>query len=273
MADVDLEQSLEELESVKQAFKTNIDATNISTLGVEFRNMPNLVKQMEKKLPTQTKSVKPTTSEQNISADSGYKLTGVKVEAVNPSDYYKPETSLTVAPLEQDQTFAPSNNQVYNEVKVYAVPKNYIGSAVTKLESNTYTPTTTDIVIQNAQYLTGEQTIKGDANLVAENIADGVELFGVTGTHKGGGLPNLIEGSATTNGIYYARDEGADGYSSFVVNVATSGGGDLTDLDYIKYHDKMVQIEQGRELPTEEEYEEIISKGYKMLDYVFRGII
>lgn len=50
----------------------------------------------------------------------------------------------------------------------------------------TYTPTTSDQTIAAGQYLTGAQTVKGDANLIADNIADGVTLFGITGTHVGG---------------------------------------------------------------------------------------
>jgi Tfp pilus assembly protein PilO len=82
MADKELEQGLEELESLKQTFKSKLNANDVSTSNVEFRNYPQLFDQLEKKLPTQTKTVTPTTSEQNISADTGYKLTGVKVEAV-----------------------------------------------------------------------------------------------------------------------------------------------------------------------------------------------
>jgi hypothetical protein len=82
----------------------------------------------------------------------------------------------------------------------------------------------------------------------------------------------LIEKEITTNGTYNASDDGATGYSSVVVNVASSGGGDGGDLDYIKYHDKMIQIETGKEVPTDEEYEQIINNGYKILDYVFRGV-
>ena len=46
----------------------------------------------------------------------------------------------------------------------------------------TYTPTTSDQVITSGQYLAGAQTVKGDANLIAANIKDGVSIFGVTGT-------------------------------------------------------------------------------------------
>lgn len=48
--------------------------------------------------------------------------------------------------------------------------------------AETYTPTTSDQVIASGQYLAGAQTVKGDANLVAANIKDGVSIFGVTGT-------------------------------------------------------------------------------------------
>lgn len=50
----------------------------------------------------------------------------------------------------------------------------------------TITPTTTNQTIPSGKYLTGVQTIKGDANLVAANIASGVSIFGVVGTHQGG---------------------------------------------------------------------------------------
>ena len=174
----------------------------------------------------QDKTIAPTTTAQKVTADSGFDGLGeVNVEAVVPSDYYKPEIILDVTPSESAQNFIPTDNQVYNQVNVGAIPNNYVGSAITKLTTQTYTPTTTDIVIDGGQYLNGSQIIKGDANLVSENIADGKEVFGITGTHKGGTTPTLITKEANENGTYKASDEGADGYSEFVVNVASSGGG------------------------------------------------
>lgn len=49
----------------------------------------------------------------------------------------------------------------------------------------TYTPKTTAQTIAGNQYLTGVQTIAGDANLVAANIKKNVTIFGVKGTWEG----------------------------------------------------------------------------------------
>lgn len=58
------------------------------------------------------------------------------------------------------------------------------GTIVSK-EAQTYTPTTTEQTINAGQYLSGVQTIAGDANLLAENIKSGVTIFGVVGTYTG----------------------------------------------------------------------------------------
>lgn len=57
---------------------------------------------------------------------------------------------------------------------------------LTAQAAQTITPGTADKAIPSGRYLTGDQTIKGDANLVPENIASGVSIFGVTGTLEAG---------------------------------------------------------------------------------------
>lgn len=52
--------------------------------------------------------------------------------------------------------------------------------------AKTVTPTTSNqIAVASGVYTTGNITIAGDANLKAENIANGVSIFGIAGTHSG----------------------------------------------------------------------------------------
>ena len=54
--------------------------------------------------------------------------------------------------------------------------------------AKTVTPgTTAQTAVASGRYTTGAVQVAGDANLVPENIAEGVSIFGVTGTHSGGG--------------------------------------------------------------------------------------
>ena len=65
------------------------------------------------------------------------------------------------------------------------------GSIVTgtmpEVAGKTITPgTTAQTAVAAGRYVTGDVVVAGDANLVPENIAEGVSIFGVSGTHKGG---------------------------------------------------------------------------------------
>ena len=58
----------------------------------------------------------------------------------------------------------------------------------------TYTPGTSDQTISSGQYLSGTQTISGDANLVAANILSGKSIFGVSGSLS---VPTISQDSTT----------------------------------------------------------------------------
>lgn len=45
----------------------------------------------------------------------------------------------------------------------------------------------------------GAVTVKGDSDLVAENIKKGIELFGITGTHEGMDLSDIDFGEFTVS--------------------------------------------------------------------------
>lgn len=63
-----------------------------------------------------------------------------------------------------------------------------VTGTIPSLGAQTITPGTSDQIIAAGQFLSGEQTIKGDANLMPENIAQGVRIFGVEGTFSGGAI-------------------------------------------------------------------------------------
>lgn len=79
-----------------------------------------------------------------------------------------------------DATLA-SGDSMLSGVTAYSNGTKYTGTISSK-SAATYTPTTSDQTISAGQYLSGAQTIKGDANLQAGNIANGVTIFGVTGS-------------------------------------------------------------------------------------------
>lgn len=77
---------------------------------------------------------------------------------------------------------------------------------LTTQAAQTITPGTANKTIASGRYLTGVQTIKGDANLKAENIKSGVSIFGVAGTFTGSNNAYVIEKTYsvdTTNTISF----------------------------------------------------------------------
>ena len=75
----------------------------------------------------------------------------------------------------------------------------YVDQSITTKGAQIYTPSTVNQVISAGQYLSGAQTIAGDPNLVAGNIAKGKTIFGVTGTYN---LPTGTRYFIVRNGYY-----------------------------------------------------------------------
>lgn len=157
--------------------------------------------------------------------------------------------SKTVSPSESAQTVSPdSGYDGLSKVTVNAISSTYIGSDVTKKSAATYIPKTTDQSIASGQYLSGTQTIKGDANLVAGNIKSGVNIFGVTGTYAGGGSSggngnNNVEAYAITNtnpSVSFKRTDGAIKIWGYGTMTSSGGWGQQTTslvaFEGDKYH-------------------------------------
>lgn len=155
----------------------------------------------------------------------------------------------TVTPSESTQTVSPdSGYDGLSKVTVNAISSTYIGSDVTKKNAATYIPKTTDQSIASGQYLSGTQTIKGDANLVAGNIKSGVNIFGVTGTYAAGGSSggsgnNNVEAYAVTDtnpSVSFKRTDGTIKLWGYGTMTSYGGwGGQTTSLvafEGDKYH-------------------------------------
>jgi hypothetical protein len=87
--------------------------------------------------------------------------------------------------------------------KLKSLPKRHVLTEVT------LTPSKDDVVaVPNDGEAFSKVTVNGDTNLVAENIAEGVEIFGVTGTHSGGGGSRLALKAGGTLTELVAEDFG-----------------------------------------------------------------
>lgn len=73
--------------------------------------------------------------------------------------------------------------------------------------AKTVTPgTTNQTAVASGRYTTGAVTVMGDVNLKAENIAEGVSIFGVLGMHSGLGkeVTAHIGSGPSSMGMWYA---------------------------------------------------------------------
>lgn len=189
----------------------------------------------------QAKTTKPSLNEQVITADEGYDglssvtVNGIQTETKTITDngtytptsgkYFNSVTvdvqpnlqAKTVEPSESVQTIiSDSTYQGLSKVTVSAISNTYVGSGVPQKTAAIIVPSTTDQTLSAGQYLTGAQTIKGDSNLTASNIASGITIFGITGTHQGGGGIDTSDATAIANDI-------ATGKTAYVNGVKVTG--------------------------------------------------
>ena len=105
-------------------------------------------------------------------------------------------------------------NQTLAANGTYTIPAGYhdgtgkVTQSLTGKDAATYTPGTSDQTIAANQWLTGTQTIKGDANLVSTNIKSGVSIFGVSGNSN---VVDTSAGDATAAQILSGKKAYVDG--------------------------------------------------------------
>lgn len=184
-----------------------MDASGVKTLltGSMFCEDDIIVTYTAPSAPTPTLQAKtnitPTTSSQTITPDTGYDgLSSVQINAMPSGSATTPATTITANPSISVSnggliTATASASQSITPTVIAGYVSSGTAGTVTVSGSNTqqltakseatYTPTTTAQTIASGQYLTGAQTIAGDANLLAENIKKDVSIFSVVGTYEG----------------------------------------------------------------------------------------
>ena len=254
-------------------------AQNITLLGANYSDVPAV------KLPKTgggEAQFDDTTDANATAADiasgktayvNGTKLTGTSsgggatdtiTTLPNGGDYHAIAAGTTmllregsVTPTESAQTVLPGTGyDGLSKVNVSAIPSNYVGSGVTRKAAATITPGTTNQTIASGTYLTGTQTITGDANLVAGNIKNGVSIFGVNGTYTGGGGGNYQDVSSSfTVPISYDLFTAVQDTTNGIIYVYISGVGDALNEQYaIRYNPGGVPYCTGAIIyPTEDE--------------------
>ena len=156
-----------------------------------------------------------STSDQYINIPTGYNAAGAyyKVNAVANGSVTAPSsisgTNATVSTGTNTLTLTKSVSVTPNVTTAGYISSGTAGNSsvsltgsVTTKAAATITPGTSNQTIASGTYLTGTQTISGDANLIAGNIKKDVTIFGTTGTYEGsggGGDSKFVTGTFTTS--------------------------------------------------------------------------
>ena len=146
--------------------------------------------------------------------------------------------TITAAALNNLENGAAQNALDIAEIQS-ALP-GYIGDEVPRKAAATYTPGTADQTIEADQYLSGAQTIKGDANLVAANIKSGVSVFGVKGSYEGSGGIDTSDATAAADNIEDGKTAYVNG-EKITGNLQTSGGTFSCNAPY--FEDDKIKIQ------------------------------
>ena len=147
---------------------------------------------------TSKATIAPSTSAQYLNIPTGYNSTAQYYtisampsgSATGPSSLSGSSATVstgtnTITLTKTGVTTTPTVSAGYVASATASTATVTLTASVTTKGTATITPGTTDQTIASGTYITGTQTISGDADLVAGNIKSGVQIFGVTGSYAG----------------------------------------------------------------------------------------
>lgn len=146
-----------------------------------------------------------------IASKSSSNLTASGATVTVPAGYYPSQASKSVATATQaTPSITVSSAGLITAKSTQSA--GYVSSGtksatkqLTTQGAQTITPGTSNKTIASGRYLTGTQTIKGDANLVAANIKKGVSIFGVAGSNEGEDIVQKVISEGTELGTTEKR--------------------------------------------------------------------
>jgi len=126
------------------------------------------------------------------------------------------QAAKTVTPTSSSQTAVAKNKYTTGAVTVAAVPTETKSMTLGASAPSSVTPT-------SGKFLSSVSPSIDTSVIKAENIAQGVQMLGITGTHQGGSTPTLQSKSVTytSNGsATVTADSGYDGLSQVTITVS-----------------------------------------------------
>ena len=169
----DIGDMTEAIESVDQEVDTHVEEAN-----AKFSEYDSKIASIESEMSNVKKSV---SDGKSLVAGA---ITNKGVETAADATFETMATnidSITTIESASANMTAAAGDMLANKTAIVA-GKVVVGTIPSKAAA-TITPGTSNQTIAAGQYLAGDQTVKGDANLVAANIAKGKSIFGVTGTY------------------------------------------------------------------------------------------
>lgn len=165
-----------------------------------------------KQLPTQAaKTVTPTESEQVAVAAGTYCTGDVKVAAM-------PTGAMGIPTVSSSGVVSPVVTKAGYLAKVP-----YTGLQLPTQGTKTITPSTANqTAVSSGVYTTGNVIVKGDANLLSENIKSGVTIFGKMGTYVGS--------TGDTTVTAWNAEKSGDNYIDIGFNADITGDENIKNL-------------------------------------------